>query len=132
MKRIFKTAVVLLVATLAAGSWYVHRLRTGVGPREGDLTVAGINGPVEILRDSLGVPHVWAEDPVDLFFAQGFLHATDRLWQLELFRRLPGGQLSELLGAAALPADRFMRTVGMGAAAERSLAAIDDSVATVI
>jgi len=130
VRRLFKTAVVLLVAALAVGSWYVHRLRRGVGPREGDLTVAGINGPVEILRDSLGVPHVWADDVEDLFFAQGFVHATDRLWQLELFRRLPGGQLSELLGAAALPADRFMRTVGMGAAAERSLAAVGDSVAT--
>lgn len=132
MRRLFKTAVVLLAAILAAGSWYVHRLRTGVGPREGDLTVVGINGPVEILRDSLGVPHVWAEDPEDLFFAQGFLHATDRLWQLELFRRLPGGQLSELLGAGALPADRFMRTVGLGAAAERSLEAIGDSDAVVM
>lgn len=71
---------------------------------------------MEIVRDSLGVPHVWAGSLADAVFAQGYLHATDRLWQLEMFRRVAQGRLSELFGEETLDADRFLRTLGLARA----------------
>ena len=71
---------------------------------------------MEVLRDSLGVPHVWAGSVADAAFAQGYLHATDRLWQLEMFRRIAQGRLSELFGEETLDADRFLRTLGLARA----------------
>ncbi|MDE0259256.1 MAG: penicillin acylase family protein [Gammaproteobacteria bacterium] len=78
--------------------------------------LAGLEQPVEILRDSLGVPHVWAGSLADAVFAQGYLHATDRLWQLEMFRRVAQGRLSELFGEETLDADRFLRALGLARA----------------
>ena len=79
---------------------------------------------MEVLRDSLGVPHVWAGSLADAVFAQGYLHATDRLWQLEMFRRIAQGRLSELFGEETIEADRFLRTLGLGRAARATTTAI--------
>jgi penicillin G amidase len=78
-----------------------------------------------VLRDTWGVPHLYARDLGDLVFAQGFVHAQDRLWQLELNRRVGQGRLAELFGAIAFDADRLIRTVGIPRSAEVSLAATD-------
>ena len=95
---------------------WLRRLATGPAPASGELVLPGLEGPVEILRDSLGVPHVWAGSLADAVFAQGYLHATDRLWQLEMFRRVAQGRLSELFGEQTLEADRFLRTLGLARA----------------
>lgn len=79
---------------------------------EGDLSVPGLQAPVEVLRDKWGVPHIYAENFHDLFFAQGFVHAQDRLWQMELHRRVASGTLAEIFGEAALDTDRATRTFG--------------------
>jgi penicillin amidase len=79
-----------------------------------------------VLRDSVGIPHVWAESVRDLALAQGFVTAQDRLWQMELFRRVAEGRLSEVFGEATVATDRFLRTLGMARAAERQLAALSD------
>jgi penicillin amidase len=84
---------------------------------DGALTLEGLHGPVEIWRDSLGVPHIWAESVEDMVFAQGFVHAQDRLWQMELFRRVAEGRLAEILGPDLVPTDRFLRNVGAWRAA---------------
>jgi penicillin amidase len=83
--------------------------------------VEGIGAPVEILFDSLGVPHIWAQSIPDAYFGQGYVHATHRLWQMELFRRVSQGRLSEIFGEAAVGTDRFLRTIGLGRAARGSL-----------
>src|SRR5215218_697275 len=69
--------------------------------------------PVEIWRDSLAVPHLWASSEEDLARAVGYVHAADRLWQMEISRRLGDGRLAELLGPDALSSDRFLRTLGV-------------------
>ncbi|GMR12135.1 MAG: penicillin acylase family protein [Gemmatimonadota bacterium] len=97
----------------------------GPAPRSGMLAVDGLGGPVDVLRDTLGVPHVWAESVEDAVFAQGFVHASDRLWQIEMFRRVATGRLSEIFGDATLSSDRFLRTLGMARAAERAVEALD-------
>lgn len=105
----------VLLASLAGVIW-VRRLATGPAPAFGELVLPGLEQPVEVLRDSLGVPHVWAGSLADAVFAQGYLHATDRLWQLEMFRRVARGRLSELFGEQTLDADRFLRTLGLARA----------------
>jgi penicillin amidase len=110
-------AVGLLLATVggAAGVYLVRRAFPQV---EGTLSVQGLHRPVEVLRDRWGVPHVYARTEHDLFFAQGYVHAQDRLWQMELNRRTASGRLSELFGERTLRTDRFLRTLGLRRAAE--------------
>jgi penicillin amidase len=112
--------VVIVAGVL--GGWSLLRLRGGPPPAGGEIEMVGLGAPVEILRDSLGIPQVWAASIEDALFAQGWLHASDRLWQMEQFRRAARGELSELFGGQALPSDRFLRTLGMARAAERSVA----------
>ena len=76
---------------------------------EGELVVQGLGAPVQILRDEWGIPHIYAESMEDLFFAQGFVHAQDRLWQMDMWRRTNEGRLSEILGPEAIPHDRLAR-----------------------
>lgn len=72
----------------------------------------GLSGQVEILRDKWAVPHIFAQSETDLFKAQGYAHAQERLWQMELFKRVSAGRLSELFGKETLDADRILRTLG--------------------
>ena len=78
----------------------------------GSLKVDGLLQEVEVIRDRWGVPHIYAANLHDLFFAQGYVHAQDRFWQMELSRRAATGRLSELLGPACLETDRAARTFG--------------------
>lgn len=80
-----------------------------LAPIEGTITVPGLTAPVEVLRDEWGVPHIYAQNTDDLFFAQGFVVAQDRLWQMELWRRTGEGRVAELVGPAGLPHDRLIR-----------------------
>ncbi|HYO88204.1 MAG TPA: penicillin acylase family protein, partial [Candidatus Limnocylindrales bacterium] len=95
----------------------------------GDLTVAGLDAQVEILRDASGVPHIYASSPHDLFFAQGFTQAQDRWWQMEFNRHIGRGAIGELTGKndSALGNDMFIRTAGWYENAQLDLAALDDS-----
>lgn len=113
-------AVVALAVVLAlAGTWFVRR----PWPQTtGTLAVAGLSAPVEVIRDEWGVPHLDAANEHDLFFAQGYVHAQDRLWQMEFNRHVAGGALAELFGRPVLAADKGMRAFGLRRAAERDLA----------
>lgn len=113
VRRVLFWALAVALLFPLAGVIWLKRLAAGPVPASGELALPGLGGPVEILRDSLGVPHVWAGSLADALFAQGYLHATDRLWQLEMFRRVAEGRLSELFGEETLDADRFLRTLGL-------------------
>src|SRR5438876_2463192 len=78
-----------------------YLLRRPLPQLDGELRVKGLNGPVEIVRDRWGIPHISAHDALDAFFGQGFCHAQDRLWQMELTRRVTSGRLAEVLGPDA-------------------------------
>ncbi len=100
-----------LIASLARGgvNWLDRQRRQTV---DGELSVPGLSAPVEVFRDAWGIPHVYAANLHDLFFAQGFIHAQDRLFQMELNRRTALGRLSELFGPLALDTDRTSLTFG--------------------
>lgn len=86
--------------------------RSSLPSLDATVELSGLNGTVEVLRDRFGVPQIFAENEHDLFFAQGYAHAQDRFFQMELQRRAGLGRLAELLGEDALPFDRLSRTVG--------------------
>ena len=83
--------------------------RQSLSQIDGDLKVAGLQKPVDVIRDELGVPHIYAQNADDLFFAQGYVMAQDRLWQMEWWRREHEGRLAEVLGPAAVERDRQAR-----------------------
>src|SRR5438128_6642708 len=89
----------------------LQKARSVLARLDGDITVAGLKQPVEILRDRWGVPHIYARNPDDLFFAQGFVAAQDRLFQIDWWRRLAAGELAEVLGPTALEVDTFARLI---------------------
>ena len=101
------------------GGLYAVLVRRPLPRRSGRVPVTGLDQPVEVMVDTWGVPHVFASSMTDLTRAQGYLHAQDRLWQMELNRRIVAGRLAELLGQPALPLDRWMRTLSLRHAAAR-------------
>jgi len=109
--RTLAAAVVLSAATLTAqDSPNVRAIaKASLAQIEGEITVAGLKGPVQVVRDTWGVPHISALSADDLFFAQGYVMAQDRLWQMEMWRRAAEGRMAEITGAAALPRDRTAR-----------------------
>ena len=103
------------------------RLRAALPPLDGRLRLAGLSAPVEVLRDRWGIPHIRAEGgQADAFLAQGFVHAQDRLFQMELNRRRALGRAAEWLGPAAAEGDVLARRLGMEAACRRDHAALSD------
>jgi penicillin G amidase len=93
---------------------------------DGEVAVAGLREPIEVVRDGWGVPHIRATNRHDLFFAQGYVQASERLFQMELVYRLGTGRLSEVFGEPSLPMDRFVRTVGWNRAGRRIAERSDD------
>src|SRR5258705_13791991 len=124
--RLLKVAVaVLLLTAIAAAGGYVY-LRRSLPQVDGTVKVAGPSAPIEIIRDADAIPHIIAATKLDGLFGLGYVHAQDRLWQMEFQRRIGHGRLSEVLGAATLPQDRFLRTVGFGRAATAAWASTPD------
>ncbi|MGD9537918.1 MAG: penicillin acylase family protein [Alphaproteobacteria bacterium] len=109
-------AMVLVAVALAAAAYLW--LRTSLPVVDGEVAVAGADGPIEVVRDANAIPHIFASTERDAFFGLGFVHAQDRLWQMEFQRRIASGRLSELLGEVTLPIDKFIRTLGIPRAAE--------------
>src|SRR6185503_17063275 len=95
---------------------FVEQLRevaaAALQPEHGELTAPGLSAPVEVLRDRWGVPYISAASLDDLWFAQGFVTAGERLFQLDLLLRAAGGRLSEVFADRTLEDDRFARTIG--------------------
>ena len=111
-------AVTILGAVAAA---YVY-LRQSLPTTNGTIAVNGLSAPIDIVRDRDAIPHIYAADKLDALFGLGYVHAQDRLWQMEFQRRIGFGRLSEILGSPAVPQDKFLRTVGFGRAARAAWA----------
>lgn len=121
MRRILIRSLLALVASLLlllAGGWLY--LRSSLPETEGVRRLAGIDAEVSIARDGRGIPHISAENMADATFAIGYLHAQDRLWQMEMNRRIAAGRLSEFAGAATVEADKYLRTLSLYERARRS------------
>jgi penicillin G amidase len=116
------TIGVLLVALIAGALFLRYQVRKSFPLTSGTIAVRGLQSPVRILRDAYGVPHIEASNEHDLMMATGFVHAQDRLWQMDMTRRAGEGRLSEIIGPATLPFDRMFRIVGIRRSAEAIVA----------
>ncbi|MGH8031444.1 MAG: penicillin acylase family protein [Luteimonas sp.] len=110
----------LAVVGVSAGTLLLRSLPLA----QGEFALEGLQAPVTIARDRWGVPDIRAESDHDAFFALGYVHAQDRMWQMDYKRRLGQGRLSEILGAKSLNSDKLMRTLGVYRAARQALAAL--------
>jgi penicillin amidase len=120
--RLTAIAAALMAVLLAGGYLY---LRQSLPQTEGEIRLPGLGAPAEVMRDRYGIPHIFAASLEDASFALGYVHAQDRLWQMEMSRRIAAGRMAELLGAGALEADRFLRTLGVRRSAEANLRVLD-------
>ncbi|HDS1737807.1 penicillin acylase family protein [Pseudomonas sp. BP8] len=109
MKRSLTLLAIVIIAVAAGGGyWYVQ----GKQPqRQGELTVNGLQAPVSVRYDERGVPHIQAQNETDLYRALGYVHAQDRLFQMEILRRLARGELAEVLGSKLVPTDTLFRSL---------------------
>ncbi|MCL0056293.1 penicillin acylase family protein [Dehalococcoidia bacterium] len=120
---------VVVVLALIGGYAFFYDLTRGPLPQhDGELRVAGLIDTVEILRDQWGIPHIYARNMYDLFFAQGFTQAQDRWWQMEFWRHAGSGRIGELVGKSddTLQADIFIRSVGWRRVAEQEVELYDE------
>ncbi|MFP4303412.1 penicillin acylase family protein [Rhodosalinus sp.] len=115
-----------LVALVALGALFVYYLSSRSLPDyDATLEVAGIGAPVEIVRDTANVPHIFGQADADVFFGLGYAHAQDRLWQMVVLRRTVQGRLSEMFGARTLDIDTLLRRLDLYRLAQRSVEAQD-------
>jgi penicillin amidase len=121
------TAVVLVLVLGGLTSVAIANVRKSFPETAGRLMVSGLKGQVEVLRDSYGVPHIYADNPEDLFAAQGYVQAQDRFYEMDFRRHLAAGRLSELFGASQFETDAYIRTLGWRRVAEQELALLAPS-----
>jgi penicillin amidase len=131
LSRLLQLALVLLtlvlVVVMVFGAISTQR---GWPQITGTISLPFLNSPVQVVRDRYGILQITADDPHDLFMAQGYAHAQERMWQMEISRRIGAGRLSELFGSGTLDTDRYVRTLGWRVAAQRDLDAMSpDSIA---
>ena len=122
LKRCAWAALALLVLAAATAAGGYLWLRGSLPEVDGEQAAAGLAASVEVVRDRHGVPHVLARNEEDALFALGYVHAQDRLWQMEMNRRIGAGRLAEVLGAPGLATDRLLRVLGLYRRAKAGLA----------
>jgi penicillin G amidase len=115
---------IVLVGLFVLGAWLRHSMRAALPQIDGTLHVAGLSQPVTVTRNAQGVPSIQAATLDDLLFAQGFVTAQDRLWQMDMLRRHASGELAEILGSSLVEHDRTQRTLQIRAAADRAVAVL--------
>lgn len=114
---------VLIVFALLAGYlnflWVPQTAQKSFPQTDGDIRLPGLDGPVDIYRDSMGIPHIYATSLHDLFMAQGYIHAQDRFWQMDFWRHIGSGRLSEMFGKSQVNTDAFLRALNWRGLAEQ-------------
>lgn len=110
IKKLLIALIILILLTSAVAWVFLLSLR----PRlNGEITLQGLKQPVDVYYDNYGIPHIYAQSEEDAYFALGYVHAQDRLFQMEMLRRAAAGRLSEILGQDFIQVDKFFRTIGL-------------------
>jgi len=114
------TVIGILILALVGGGWAFYYFRTHLPQKvaplsfpqiDGEIQIAGLDGPVDVYRDAMGIPHIYATTSHDLFFAQGYVHAQERFWQMDTWRHIGSGRLAEMF-PSQVETDAFLRTLG--------------------
>jgi penicillin G amidase len=127
--RLFTGLIVLAVLAVLIGYWFLSRSLPDYNEA---FTLPGIDQPVEIVRNNNNVPHIFAKDDKDAYFALGFAHAQDRLWQMTMLRRTAQGRLSEVFGARTLKIDELLRRLDLYTLSLASVDVQDDYTKTAL
>lgn len=126
MRWLRRILVVLLVLVVAGAGFMLWTVRRSFPQVNGEIGVDGLHEPVTIHRDRWGIPHIMATSDHDLFFAQGFVHAQERFWQMDFWRHIGSGRLSEMFGESQVETDKFLRSLGFADLARQELATMPD------
>ena len=114
-------ALFVVLALGAAASFAGSTVNQSIPERSGAVTLEGLSAEVEVVRDAHGVPQIYADTAEDLFAAQGYVHAQDRFWEMDVRRHITAGRLSELFGESQLETDAYIRTMGWRRVAEEEV-----------
>jgi penicillin G amidase len=125
LRVVIALLLLVLIAFLAFDFWFYRAVRAALPQEDGTIRVAGLSQPVTVTRDSLGIPTITAANLNDLFFAQGYITAQERLWQMDMTRRFASGDLAVILGPDFVSTDREQRILGLRQVAEKAVAAMD-------
>jgi penicillin amidase len=119
LARILWAALAFFVVVALSGWLFARYSITRAFPQtSGTIQIEGLTGEVEVIRDSMGIPHIYADNVEDLFLAQGYVHAQDRFFQMDFWRKISYGELSSMFGDTQVDADTFIRAMGWGRLAE--------------
>jgi penicillin G amidase len=121
MKKLFRFLKYLLIFLVVASIGLFAWLKSKTPNYNQELNLPGLKAPVEVLYDDYGIPHIFAQNEEDLLYAFGYVHAQDRLFQMEMIRRLADGRLAELFGDKALQSDKFFKTLSFRKQAEMTI-----------
>jgi penicillin amidase len=116
---------VILAVVLFGAAFGFYTVRRSFHRANGELVASGLDRPVDIYRDALGVPNIYAATQHDLFFAQGYIHAQERFWQMDFWRHIGSGRLSEMFGESQVETDTFLRSLGWARVVEQELQDMD-------
>ena len=124
--------ILLLALLLGSGGTFYFKsyLPNTVAPKsfpqiDGEIPLEGLDGQVDIYRDAMGIPHIFATTAHDLFFAQGYVHAQDRFWQMDFYRHVGEGRVAEMFGSSQVQADMFLTTLGWRRTSQEEYEALD-------
>ncbi|RKY52694.1 MAG: penicillin acylase family protein, partial [Candidatus Neomarinimicrobiota bacterium] len=129
LKWLLSIILLLIIITLVSFKLYFH---VKIPKREGVTILPALHTDVEIITDNYGVPHIYAKNNHDLFCALGYIHASQRLFQMDQMVRVAEGRLSEAFGSKLVDLDIFMRTLGIGQIAKEIMPKLDTEVINII
>jgi penicillin amidase len=124
--------LILLALIVAIGLLGFITIRRSYPQIEGTLSIPGLSEEVKIIRDSMGIPHIYASNEADLFLAQGYVHAQDRFFQMDFWRHIGAGRLSEMFGESQVETDIFLRTFGWERIAQEEWNLIDSETRSIL
>jgi len=124
--------VVLALLIVVIAVWLPLSIRSSFPQIDGEVRLSSLDAPVDIYRDAFGIPHIYAQTTHDLFFAQGYVHAQDRFWQMDFWRHVGSARLSEMFGASQVETDTFLRTLGWARVAQQELDALDPDTLVIL
>ncbi|MBW4671786.1 MAG: penicillin acylase family protein [Cyanomargarita calcarea GSE-NOS-MK-12-04C] len=124
-KALRNTLIVVLLLGISLSGFAIYTVRQSFPQESGTIQLPGLKAEVKIERDRLGIPHIYATNSHDLFLAQGYTHAQDRFWQMDIWRHIGSGRLSEIFGTLQLDTDKYLRTMGWARVAQQEIKQMD-------
>ena len=118
----FRAAIGLAALIALAAAFAIYEVARSFPQASGNIRLPALEGRADVLRDAQGIPQIYAGSMRDLFMAQGFVHAQERFWQMDFWRHIGAGRLSELFGASEVETDAFLRTMAWGQIAQQESA----------